>query len=384
MKILIVGYSVRHIACSAARAGHEVFAVDSFCDLDLEACSNGIARLPQPLDASQAESLIQTYTRMFSPEVVVLGPGLEETRVKGVKVLNNLPERAAIVSDKLWLSGWLEKRGFPFIPTTGSAENIRFPAVIKPRKGAGGIGCRLVKRSEDMKLDEDMEHEDMEHEDGMIVQDWISGTPASVSVIGTGRDSRAIAVNEQLIGAPWAGASGGFKYSGNITPLEPPPLISGICTPQPEMARMAEEIVSELGLVGSNGVDFQLTERGPVVVEVNPRFQGSLDVVEMSTGKSVFQAHVDAFSGVLPDRPLPKKAAGRAILFADENIKIGELLSHWMTGIDWITDVPRPRSDIRKSDPVVSVLATGKDRAEVLNLLMVRTSMLRTAINLKG
>ena len=373
MKILIVGYSVRHIACSAARAGHKVFAADSFCDLDLEACSNGITLLPQPLDALQAESLIQTYTEKFSPDAVVLGPGFEEARVKGGKVLNNPSEKAALVSDKLWLAGWLEERGFPFIPTGESPEKASFPAVIKPRKGAGGVGCKLVKRAADLKLEKDMKFEG-----GMIIQDWFSGTPASVSVIGTGRDSRAIAVNEQLIGARWAGADE-FRYSGNISPLELSPLTSCKDTLQPEMVRVAEAIVSELRLVGSNGVDFLLTEKGPVVVEVNPRFQGSLDVVEMSTGKNVFQAHVDAFGGILPEKSVPKKVAGRAILFTDESIKIDEPLARWIMGKDWIRDVPRPGSNVKKSDPVASVLATGGDRAEVLDLLMERTAMLRTA-----
>ena len=365
MKILIVGYSVRHIACSAARASHEVFAADSFCDLDLEACSNVITLLPQPLDAQQAESLIQTYLEKFSPDAVVLGPGLEEARVNGVSVLNNSSEKAALVSDKLWLAGWLEERGFPFIPTGESPEKASFPAVIKPRKGAGGVGCKLVERATDLQLDDYMELED-----GVIIQDWLSGKPVSVSIIGNGRDSRAIAVNEQLIGASWAGADG-FRYSGNISPLEPT---------QPEMTRMAEEIVSELGLVGSNGVDFLLTERGPVVVEVNPRFQGSLDAVEMSTGKNVFQAHVDAFKGILPEKPVPKMVAGRAILFADENVKIGESMTRWITGKDWITDIPKPGSDIRKSDPVASVLATGRHRDDVLDMLIERTAMLRTAV----
>jgi uncharacterized protein len=380
MKILIVGYSVRHMACSAARAGHNVYAADSFCDLDLEACSKGITLLPQPLDARQAESLIQSYIKKFSPDAVVLGPGLEETGVKGVNVLNNPPEKAALVSDKLWLAGWLEEKGFPFIPTGESSEKASFPAVIKPRKGAGGVGCKLVKRAEDMKPGEDKSREEKLQE-GMIIQDWLSGTPASVSVIGTGRDSRAIAVNEQLIGAPWAGADL-FRYIGNITPLELSPSASCKGAPQAEMAgmaEMAEEIVSELGLIGSNGVDFLLTENGPVVVEVNPRFQGSLDVVEMSTGKNVFQAHVDAFRSILPERPVSKNVAGRAILFADEPVGIGELLTRWITGRDWITDVPRSGSVIKKSDPVASVLAIGRDRTEVLDLLMERTAMLRIA-----
>ena len=358
MRFLIVGYSVRHIACSAARSGHEVFAADCFCDLDLEVCAKDVVLLPQTLNVEQAERLIQTYVEEFSPEAVVLGPGLEEARVRGILVLNNPPDKAALVSDKLWLAGWLEKRGFPFIYTHESTESARFPVVIKPRKGAGGVGCKLVGSAADLKLDE-----------GMIVQDWLDGKPASVSVIGNGYDSLAIASNEQLIGAAWAGSIG-FRYSGNITPLEPP---------LPEITEMAEEIVSELGLMGSNGVDFLLTKRGPVVVEVNPRFQGSLDAVELSTGTNIFNAHVEAFDGILPEKPLPRKVAGRAILFAQRSVKIGDELTGWIKDIDWITDVPRPGTEINKNDPVASVLAIGKDREEVLRLLIKRTDMLRTA-----
>ena len=135
----------------------------------------------------------------------------------------------------------------------------------------------------------------------MIAQELITGRPASVSVIGNGREARAIAVNEQLIGVPWAGAKG-FRYSGNITPLAPP---------QCGIGQMAEEIIAKLGLVGSNGVDFLLTEKGPVVVEVNSRFQGSLDTVEMAAGNNVFQAHLQSFLGMLPESASPASLHSR-------------------------------------------------------------------------
>ena len=101
---------------------------------------------------------------------------------------------------------------------------------------------------------------------------------------------------------PWAGAKG-FRYSGNITPLAPP---------QCAIGQMAEEIIAKLGLVGSNGVDFLLTEKGPVVVEVNSRFQGSLDTVEMASGDNVFQAHLQSFAGRLPRAAQPRLAAQQA------------------------------------------------------------------------
>ncbi len=359
MKLLIIGFSVRHIACSAARAGHCVVAADAFCDLDLDRCASETFLLNQ----DEALQSLQALVEKVSPDAVVLGPGLEEARVRGVEVLNNPPERAAQVSDKLWLARWLEGRGFPFIKTQASAEGIDFPAVIKPRKGAGGVGCRLVSSRADLGLEE-----------GLIIQEWIEGRPGSVSVIGNGREARAVATNEQIIGAAFAGAKD-FRYSGNITPLEPD------C---PELAEMAEEIISELRLVGSNGVDFLLTENGPVVVEVNPRFQGSLDTVELSTGLNIFKAHLEAFRGILPELPLPasrvpRKTAGRVIFYAQEDLRIGPKL--FLEGLaGGLTDIPRPGSLIKEGDPVASILATGANRTDVLNLLVDRAAELRRAL----
>jgi predicted ATP-grasp superfamily ATP-dependent carboligase len=361
MNILIAGYSVRHIACSAARAGHEVVALDGFCDLDLRECAHNLVLFPQQPSNYLAELIIEKYIEDFFPDAIVLGPGLEEVRVRGILSLNNPPEKAALVSDKLWLARFLEQRGFPFIPTYESADNASFPAVIKPRKGAGGVGCHLAQSAEGLNM-----------EKGTIIQDFLPGKPASVSVIGTGHDSKAIAVNEQLIGAAWAGAED-FRYCGNITPLSPP---------QPELSALAEEVVSQLGLVGSNGVDFLLTEMGPVIVEVNARFQGSLDTVELSNGMNVFQAHLESFEGALPKQPKSQLSAGRAILFARKDLCICQDLRRASIGNAGtedrtrIADVPVMGSEIRKNDPVASVLARGSSREEVLTMLMAATAAL--------
>ncbi len=347
MRILVIGINVRHIVSSAARAGHEVVAVDSFCDLDLQDISPKRVLLPR----EGAEDLLPAYIERFHPDAVVLGPGLEEIRVKGVLVLNNSSEKIAKVSDKLWLAQWLEKKGYPFIRTTQNPDDLRYPVLVKPRKGAGGVGCRIASSPDEL-----------DWEEGLIAQNLVLGRPASVSIIGNGREAKALAVNEQLVGVPWAGARG-FRYTGNITPLSPPDF--GI-------SELAEEIVSELGLLGSNGVDFLLTESGPVVVEVNSRFQGSLDTVEMSTGFNVFAAHLESFAGSLPERPIPRLFAGRAIIFATRDIMIEEDLRR-----DWTADVPCLGSRIHMDDPVLSILAKGSGRDKTLALLKKRAAMLR-------
>lgn len=346
MRILAIGTNIRHIACSAFRAGHEVFAADCFCDLDLQSCARQTVRIPR--EASLI--CISDYIARFHPDAVVLGPGFEEARVAGAPVLNNGAETAARVSDKLWLAGWLEANGFPAIRTRSGPDGMEFPFLVKPRKGAGGAGCRRVTSATDLDWTEDL-----------IAQEYISGKPASVSVIGNGREARAVAANEQLVGEAWAGAEG-FRYSGSITPL---------AEERCNMMKMAEEIVAGLELVGSNGVDFLLTPHGPVVVEVNARFQGSLDTVEMSAGLSIFQAHLESFAGGLPRRSCPHGTAGRAIIYARWDLEVHEDLRP--IG-DWITDVPQPGSRICRGEPVLSILAEGRSRGEVYSMLEERAA----------
>ncbi len=361
MRILAVGHNVRQIATSASQAGHVVLAADCYCDQDLVDTVSEAKRLrcdpsvPNDL-ARAAREVVQDSLDGFSPDAVVLGSGLEGLVVKGVEVLNNPAQKVAQVSDKLWLARWLERRGYPTISTALSEDKGElegWPLMVKPRTGAGGWKNRLIWDDEDLGGD-------------LVVQEWVEGKPASVSVLGDGCQALAVAVNEQLIGTPWLGARG-FRYCGNLTPF--------YGSETAKMAEMGEEIVAELGLVGSNGIDFLVTDKGPVVVEVNPRIQGSLDSVELSTGMSIFQAHLLSFRGVLPERPVHyRRAAGRAILFADRDLITGDLCG------DWVADVPRAGSIFRSDEPVVSILAAGKNGQDVMDLLRRRSVAVRQGL----
>lgn len=363
-RVLVVGQNVRHIASSAARAGCVVFAADCYSDLDL---SESVSRsfqldcdpsIPGDL-AKVAENLIRRVLDRDSIDALVLGPGIEEMRIEGVEVLNNPPEKISRVSDKLWLARWLEREGFAAVPTCPIGEDgdfWGFPLMVKPRKGAGGAENRLVTNDEDLaRLEGDL-----------IGQEMVEGIASSVSLIADGDGAVAISTNEQLIGTDWLGGSG-FRYCGNISPLGLVPDDSVVA----EMIKIAEEIAIRLHLVGSNGIDFILTESGPVVLEVNPRFQGSLDAVEISTGMNVFRAHQLSFDGTLPEMPKPRGFGGRGVLFAKDDLKIEVDLRGFTR---WVADVPRPGSFAKKGDPVSSILSFGENRKTAMDLLQSRSS----------
>ncbi len=362
-RVLIVGQSVRQIACSAARAGFEVYAADCYGDLDLaESVSKSLLldcdpSIPGALGLS-ARRLIRGVLGRDPVDYLVLGPGVEETRVEGVRALNNPPDKISRVSDKLWLARWLEAEGFASVPTWPLGEEMEgseFPLMVKPRKGAGGRENRLVSGGDDLA----------ELEGELIVQEMVEGAPASVSVIADGERAVAISANEQLIGTPWLGGSG-FRYCGNISPL-----VVRDDTAVSEMMKTAEEIAVGLNLVGSNGIDFLLTRWGPLVLEVNPRFQGSLDSVEISSGMNVFRAHQLSFDGILPKRPKPRGFGGRGVVFARENLKIELDIRAATKGV---ADVPRPGSFAKRGDPVASVQSFGDKRSRAMDLLRSRSS----------
>ena len=95
------------------------------------------------------------------------------------------------------------------------------------------------------------------------------------------------------------------------------------------MIAIAERIAAASGCCGTIGIDFVVGKTGPVAIEVNPRFQGTVDTVEMACGCNLFDLHAGACSGHLPARrPEPREVAARSILFADRDMTVNADLGY--------------------------------------------------------
>ena len=145
----------------------------------------------------------------------------------------------------------------------------------------------------------------------------------------------------------------GYGFAGSVTPCDHPLAR--------KMAAIAEEIAGESGCIGTVGVDFVLPdEGGPVAIELNPRFQGTLETVEAATGENLVRLHLDACDGRLPpSRPAPRQYAARRILFADRDLVVGADLSPLAPAV---ADIPRPGTAVPAGGAVVSVRARRPDR----------------------
>jgi hypothetical protein len=362
-KVIVIGNSVRSIASSARRAGYTVYALDRFGDLDMQKCATK-AQIIENMDEMELQRSIGSFG---AADAIVLGPGFEHLKFENA--LNNPEEIMEEAGNKSKLPKKLRMMGIPHPDTepVDKAEGMGFPLMVKPKTGSGGMKNIIVRNDEELNLFRERKDS---HE--FIAQEFVKGIPCSTSVISTGDEAVVVAVNEQLIGIQRLTRLP-FAYCGNITPFE--------TKYRKEMEEYSKQISIEFKLRGSNGVDFMLTDKGVKVIEVNPRFQGSIDTVELSTGTNVFDAHIKSFFGELPQLREPLCFAAKNIIYADKKFKINRDISDTLVKYmneGKAADIPRSGQEVSPDEPVTTVLATARTHK------MVQYKVSRSAQYLKN
>ncbi len=337
-RVVIVGHNVRNVAESARKAGWEVFAITKFVDADLKLYAK--AKKVENVKDRELARIVDEIAESLNANVV-LASGCEDLPVRS-EVLGVDPKIAGKIVNKLKFYRTLERAGIPFPELNGDP-----PCVLKPVRGGGGLGIKLAERLEDLP-------------EGYLCQRFIEGLPCSVSLIATERCVKPVAINKILVGWSEMNAKD-FIYCGNATPLI---LERDV---RVRLMKTAVEVAELFDVIGSIGVDFVLADE-PFVLELNPRFQGSLDSIEWSYDINVFSLHVRACEGKSFDVPKPRRFACRAILFADSKIRVKSDL----TGNGFFADIPNVGEVINKDEPVISILASGKTEREVINKVIER------------
>jgi predicted ATP-grasp superfamily ATP-dependent carboligase len=186
---------------------------------------------------------------------------------KGKRLLG--PGAAAIrrASDKAGLSRRFARRDVPHPVTrvlrpgadaAAEARTIGFPVVVKPGRGAGCSGVCLARTWRNLRKAIDVAGR-ARAGGSVLLQRYVPGTAASVSLLSDGRRSVALSVNAQSVRA-----SNRFSYHGGRTPFDHPLAARAI-----DVSVRACSALS--GLRGYIGVDLVLTESEAIVIEVNPR-----------------------------------------------------------------------------------------------------------------
>lgn len=354
-RVLVAGFATRHVVQSAFHAGYEVCAVDHFCDQDLFWYTKDRIRFEDLEDLPDA---VDQMCQRHAFDMLIVTSGAEDLP-SSIPLCGTPRQKVARFLDKLDIQHFFEANA---VAVPHLLDPGKFPAMIKPRRGAGGWRNAIMNSAAEQRAWE-LLNPDIEY----IRQEMIAGIPASVCCVADGKQARAIAVNEQILRG---GGESSFGFCGSVTPFDHP--LSG------KMMKIAEQIVAASGCTGTIGIDFVVGDEMPYAIEINPRFQGTVDTVERAHGCSLFQYHVDACAGTLPQSsPLMKQVAVRSILFADKDITIKDDLKHLKS---CIADIPHPDTYFEAGQALVSVYGWGTTRKEAFFLLDKHISIVKQYI----
>lgn len=366
------------LAASARRAGYQVYAVDFFGDQDLKrVCRKSrsiikqrpgktCGRLLTDFNPKAILQLTKDLLKKDKIDIALLSSGLDDFPEvllelnDLIPILGNSPDIIKKIRDKTKFFKELKRLQIRH-PETAIAENfeearkkskdIGYPIVVKPLTSIGGASIRKVQDLQGLKQ---AFRRTPSYYRKVLIQEHISGTPASVSLISSRSKTIALTVNEQLLGIRELGQQEPYGYCGNVVPLFADESVISECK------GIAEKIALHFSLVGSNGLDLVISGEGmPYAIEVNPRFQGTLECVERVLGMNIVKVHVKACTdGVLPIViKNPSAFCVRLILFASKRLIVPDL----STFVE-VRDIPLPGVVVERGEPICSVVVKGADR----------------------
>lgn len=321
----VVGASARATVMTLARAGQSAWAVDLFCDRDLKRIAP-CARCP----FEQFPKGIPALARQFPPGPVMYTGGLENYP----DVIAELAKDRAILG-----AGPDELRRIRERPdSTGAIVPVAGQWLVKSLRSSGGLGVRRALPGETVPA-------------GHYLEEFLDG-PAMSAVFC---DGELLGVTEQIVGAEWLHAHE-FLYAGNIA------------TRAGSVSDGLLESVRRLRfrLVGHYGIDFILSDGTPRVLEINPRYPASVEVIE-------FALHLGF-------------AVGKAIYFAPRSFAFPQS-GPWDADLEgsfdpWrlpkYADIPEPGEPMEAGSPVLTFFATGPTAADCRRQLQSRARELDT------
>ena len=302
--VLAEGFAMlRCVAADFKAAGHEVTVL-----LDQR-----ISKLNLPLNADYIVPVAYSHEPAFflsdvakiNDALFLIAPETDGTLQKlvalvektGKTSLNCTSKSIGQVSDKTVLYGQLEKNGIstPKTAVLNNAETLEFirhtieesffyPVVFKPIDGTGCGGVSLVCSNVEIGKAID-KIKSQTRQNKFIVQEYLTGESASVSVLCNGKYAQAVSLNKQTVNlnAPFTDSC----YLGGTVPIEH--------HLKHEAFSAAERVVKLFsGLRGYVGVDVILTENKVYILDLNPRlttsYVGLTEVSEKNAGKALIDA----------------------------------------------------------------------------------------------
>jgi len=367
------------IARSGNSVGYDIYTIDYFGDMDVKSFSKkslsvideyGHRKEDKTVLSEKLLKLVKKLINENKIDFVLLSSGLDDdfdflyNLNELIPIMGNDPGVFKAVRDKENFFQSLKQIGllFPrtcivknFYEGLHAARDIGFPIILKPLSGFGGLGVKKIVDKKELK-----KFFKMELKEPYLVQEYISGIPASISLLADGTRTQILTINEQLLGMREFGQSEEFVYCGNVIPFDTSD------EKKKECEKIASRITDHFRLKGSNGIDivFSNQKEEIYVIEVNPRFQGTLECSEKFLNLNLINLHEKAcLNRELKKHYNPPGSIfyTRAILYAKNNLIAPDLSNY-----DFVRDVPHPGFKINRGEPICSILSCSMDREKCL------------------
>lgn len=396
--IVILGASCRAAAQRAAKAGYQPHAFDLFADRDLIECAQ-TGQL-DTLDGSEK----QWRDPCWNKTTMLLAGGMEH-RPELVDRLRSHDLRCGVTGWMLrelrsianWQS-WALSQGIGFPETRFSRPSRILPNdqptvsndeqwLRKRTNGAGGIGLRIEPHSNHTAHDDEPQH---------YWQRRLDGIPIGVSFLSDAVRNHTLgavlSLSQEDIWGPEP-----YSYRGSIGPVALPSVVLN------QLDRFGDVVRREVGHRGLWQADFILSEDRLSLLEINPRWSASmelLDAVGQMSNPSL--ETIDALNNFvewhvqsLGDSPISIHGKrefssstqscmiGKCIVYAQRDQRLDEgLLDSWWNhrwrgsvqeldhGIRY-ADIPPNPSTIERGYPILSCFASGTTVATIVNHLRV-------------
>jgi predicted ATP-grasp superfamily ATP-dependent carboligase len=284
---------------------------------------------------------------------LVVGAGFEGRRAllsrlsAGRRLFGNDARVVRMVKDPAKLFPTFDRLGIPHPETRRTRPTATAGWLVKRAGGAGGThvgpaGLEAPQR-------------------GTYFQRHESGVPCSVLFLADGRRAFVVGFNRQWTRA--VGEQRPFVYAGAISAPDLPDAVDR------EVRSCLDRLVAETGLVGLVGLDFLWQGDRWLALEVNPRPTATLDLHDADYPRGLFDAHLEACVGHLPDTAesgrIRRTVRAQVIMTAGAAMELPE-------GFEfppWCRDIPRPGHRFAATDPVCTVMAEGPDPDTTVGLL---------------
>lgn len=363
--LLIIGASVRAAAHSALRAGFTPWAIDQFGDVDLCRHCRTSVLTPYPAGLMEAAQQFPTCPWLYTGGLEN-HPRLIERLAAERPLLGNRGTALRHVRDPARLSDVLVRAGFAMPEMRKDLQSIPRDGtwLLKRKRSAGGLHLR--------PLDADIDIAQLPR--GWYGQRCVEGLLLGAVFVGANGAARLLGVTRQIkaVGA----VRTPFIYGGSLGPVELDESQQG------RWQALGNLLAAEFGLVGLFGVDAIDDGNRLWILEVNPRYTASIEVLERALGVQTIRWHADACrDGRVPTGAIdsqPDCFSGKAILYASHDIAVSDQMSLAMERANndpfhpSVADIPQPGVQISAGQPIATILAESTTISDVEERLQLQ------------